>query len=382
MKRISLILLCATALFSCTSNKNASIKGHFIGTDSHSVYLELVSTSGRKIVDSTHTNKKGEFKIKFSLPTENPLFYNIKCNGSTIPLIVQPGEKIVLTSLCKLDHNYTVEGSVSSALLKEFNTLMTSGIQELDSLSKAFNASTNNKQRQELTAQYTDRYYQFKRDHIKFIINNATDMSAVYALYQRLPGDNTLFNGAGDIIYYKMVADSIEKHYPTAPNLKALRDEIAQSESVMELAQRIKQQRENAVGFPEVNLQDIYGNNRSLTQAAQQKVVLIDFWDLRMQQSAVLNAELRELYNTYAEQGFEIYQISVNTNKSEWILSVQNQKLPWISVCDFKGARSATLSMYNITSIPSNILIDKNGNIVARNIYGEELKNKVARLVK
>ncbi|MFI3265578.1 MAG: TlpA disulfide reductase family protein [Rikenellaceae bacterium] len=383
MKKNILILLCAAIAFSCSSDKKARINGVYMGVEGKSVYLEMLTTTGREVVDSTVTSKKGNFKFKVNIPTSTPTFFNVKCENGVIPLIVSPKETVELNSIGNFARGYSVSGSNSSSLMKDFNDMLETCITGLDSLSNIYADLGEDEQRQnEIIREYSSRYYQFKRDHIRFIVTNASNMASVYALYQRLPSDQVLFNGEGDLLYYQMVADSIGAYYPDSPHLIALLDEIAQSESIMDVARRFNESAKEGLNYPDLRIKDIYGDERVLSLEAKGKVMLIDFWTMSDNHAAVLNAELKELYAEQSKNGFEIYQISLDTNKSAWVLSVQNQKLPWINVNDFLGQRSSSVSLYNITSVPSNFLIDKDGNIVAKNIYGDELEAKVRSLLK
>jgi hypothetical protein len=89
---------------------------------------------------------------------------------------------------------------------------------------------------------------------------------------------------------------------------------------------------------------------------------------------AAINAELKEVYAEYADRGFEIYQIGVDVSKDIWINAVQEQQLPWISVCDFRGRNSPALGLYNVQKLPANFLIDREGIVVARDLYGTGLQ--------
>jgi alkyl hydroperoxide reductase subunit AhpC len=93
-----------------------------------------------------------------------------------------------------------------------------------------------------------------------------------------------------------------------------------------------------------------------------------------------INAELKEVYERFEERGFEIYQVAIDTSKALWINAVQEQQLPWISVGDMRGDRSPVLGMYNVRSLPANFLIDREGNIVAKNIYGKDLEIQLEKL--
>ena len=78
--------------------------------------------------------------------------------------------------------------------------------------------------------------------------------------------------------------------------------------------------------------------------------------------------------------GFEVYQVAIDTSKATWITAVQEQQLPWISVSDLRGRGSAALGLYNVQKSPTNFLLDKEGNIVARDIHGKELDEKLREL--
>ena len=111
------------------------------------------------------------------------------------------------------------------------------------------------------------------------------------------------------------------------------------------------------------------------------KVVLLDFWSAAAPESRLLNAELMQLYRKYAGQGFEVYQVALDESKPLWITAVQEQKLPWISVCDFQGANSPAVRLYNVTSLPANFLIDREGRIVARNLTESQLDARLDELL-
>ena len=91
---------------------------------------------------------------------------------------------------------------------------------------------------------------------------------------------------------------------------------------------------------------------------------------------------LKEIYRKYADApvGFEVYQVAIDTSKPLWITAVQEQQLPWVSVSDLRGRGSASLGLYNVQKLPTNFLIDKDGVIVARDIYGKELEKKLDEL--
>ena len=274
-------------------------------------------------------------------------------------------------------------GSPESALVREVKNILAFGVAKLDSLTNLYNQTTARNLQQILNREYAEQYLAIKRSQIEFIVKNAGSLAAIYALNQRLPGDQSLFGGEKDIVYFRLVADEVAKNYPTSPYLAGLKAAIDHYDRQVEFSNRINEALEaEPANFPELEMADMYGKKHSLTAIQEGKVLLLDFWTIGDENSNFRNAELKELYEKYHDKGFEIYQISVDSSKPAWIETVQRQKLPWISVCDFKGANSIAVQLYGIGSVPQNFLIDRNGNIVARNAYGDDLAGELRRLMK
>ena len=112
------------------------------------------------------------------------------------------------------------------------------------------------------------------------------------------------------------------------------------------------------------------------------RVILVDFWSSRDPQSAIRNAELKELYERFGKQTLAIYQVSLDEVKAEWIDAVQKQQLPWTCVFDPRGTAGIAAMSYNVQSVPTNVLIDRSGRIAGKNLYGERLSSKISELAK
>ena len=339
-----LLLLSATALvaFSCGQKNKAHISGTFSGISKDTIYLEMLTTKGRTVVDSTVTNQQGNYRFTVSTPVAAPTFYNIVYKQSSIPVIVSPGEKVKVNSLCDLGRNYTVEGSDDSKLLKEFNTMYSNGVRSLDSLANLYSETRptpdNDARRTALLREYTQRYVKIKREHIAFIVKNASSMAAVYALYQRLPNDEALFNANDDRVYYRMVADSLADKYPASPHVIALLRDVKTQDDAAALAQQVSRQQAETAGLnhPEITLQDMFGKDHKLSEL-KNKAILLTFWSVTDPKGPAMNNEMKELYKEFSGKGFDIYQVSLDSDKASWILAVQAQKLPWTNVIDPNG---------------------------------------------
>ena len=384
-----LLLLSATALvaFSCGQKNKAHISGTFSGISKDTIYLEMLTTKGRTVVDSTVTNQQGNYRFTVSTPVAAPAFYNIVYKQSSIPVIVSPGEKVKVNSLCDLGRNYTVEGSDDSKLLKEFNTMYSNGVRSLDSLANLYSETRptpdNDARRTALLREYTQRYVKIKREHIAFIVKNASSMAAVYALYQRLPNDEALFNANDDRVYYRMVADSLADKYPASPHVIALLRDVKTQDDAAALAQQVSRQQAETAGLnhPEITLQDMFGKDHKLSEL-KNKAILLTFWSVTDPKGPAMNNEMKELYKEFSGKGFDIYQVSLDSDKASWILAVQAQKLPWTNVIDPNGFTGLPAMSYNVAATPVNFLIDRRGNITGRNLQGAALRTRVAELTR
>lgn len=382
MKKSFLMLLSLAALWGC-NDKKVVLEGEFAACPNQTVVLESVAASGAIVADSVTTNANGSFKMRVTQQDGEPTFYNLRCAERNIPLILSSGERVTINSVPGLIDGYTVEGSKESELVREVKNIMGFGVARLDSLTTLYNQTTNKNQQQVINREFSREYLNIKRQQIEFIVKNSGSLAAIYALNQRIPGDQSLFGGENDVIYFRLVAEEVEKNYPTSPYLAGLKAALAQYDNQVEFATKIEEAlATEPANFPEIELPDMFGKKQSLTALQEGKVLLLDFWSFGDSNALFRNAELKELYAKYHDKGFEIYQVSVDTSKPAWVEVVQMQKLPWISVCDFKGASSLAVQLFGITSIPQNFLFDREGNIVARNAYGEDLKKELKKLIK
>lgn len=380
MKKILVTIAAASLLLACGSDKDVTIEGEFAACGNKTVNLEMETAAGVEVVTSVKTDEKGCFEMELDLPNGEPTLYTLRCEGRIVPLIVSSGEEVEVSSLPGLIDGYTVKGSKESSLVREVKNILGFGKAKLDSLATLHTQTTAKELQSAIAMEYTKEFHNVKRQQIEFIVKNSGSLAAIYALYQRLPGDEVLFDAEKDIVYYRMVAEAVEKNYPTSPYLATLKAEIEAYETQVVLNQKIEEAMQAPAPFPEIAIPDRYGNPRSLTEVQKGKVVLLDFWSITDESAPFRQADYKELYERYHDRGFEIYQVSVDTYRPDWLKVVMDQELPWISVCDFQGAASPAVVLYGVTNVPCSYLLDKEGNIVAINAYGENLKKELRKL--
>ena len=112
------------------------------------------------------------------------------------------------------------------------------------------------------------------------------------------------------------------------------------------------------------------------------KIVLLEFWSSNCGPCRKENPNLVKTFEKYNPKGFEIFAVSQDIKKESWLKAIEKDKLPWNQVSDLKGHDNSASLIYGINGIPDNFLIDEKGIIVARNLRGEKLNEKLSELLK
>lgn len=112
------------------------------------------------------------------------------------------------------------------------------------------------------------------------------------------------------------------------------------------------------------------------------KYTLIEFWASWCSPCRSSNPELVEQYKLYKDKGFEIFGVSLDTNKDKWKQAVEKDGLLWENVSDLRGGNNKASMIYGVRDLPDNFLIDENGVIIARYLRGNKLKNTLKELFK
>lgn len=112
------------------------------------------------------------------------------------------------------------------------------------------------------------------------------------------------------------------------------------------------------------------------------KYVLVDFWASWCVPCRAENPNVVKAYAQLKDKNFEIVGVSLDQGKAAWAEAVRKDGLPWIHVSDLKGWKNEVAVMYGINSVPQNLLIDPNGQIIVKNLRGDALTQKLAELIK
>ena len=272
-----------------------------------------------------------------------------------------------------------IEASEANQKIKEL------AIKQIN-LEKAINAISNTKMAigdaQDSVKAILTRY----KDDVKrnYIFKDPQDPSSYFALFQTVTG-YLIFdpvNDKKDVQCFAAVATSWDNKFPHANRAINLHNiairgmKNVRGPVVKEV--ELDPDKIHETDIINISLPDIKGEIRNLTDL-KGKVVLLDFTIYNHTQSAQRNMLLREIYDKYKDQGFEIFQISLDTDEHFWKTNADN--LPWVCVRDANGIYSTNVTIYGVSTIPTFFLIDRDNTLNKRNDDIKDVETEIQKLL-
>ncbi|MFA5849726.1 MAG: TlpA disulfide reductase family protein [Bacteroidales bacterium] len=380
MKKFFLTSLVAMTAFACSTDK-ATIKGIIEGTSKGDLVLKVLDINNQRVIDTIEI-EDGKFDYGLKLKDKSPNFYYLYYNERNVAsLIILPGDNIKLIA-DTLGTKILTEGSEETKLLTQIDGEAKKLRVRFDSLANVLDSAITQKdeaKRTSLNYELGSLYVKQKQNSIKHLYTNPNSITNIILLYQKFPNNLPIFADVRDVLLFKRVCDSLDKRYPGSTYVARLKEEVSYREKSDMFNAKILDASET--GFPDIKLPDVKSRIRSLSELSG-KVIILSFWSVADANQRMLNQDFLQLYDKYSNKGLEIFQVSVDTDKTAWARAVDEQMLPWVSVCDGMGSGSAAVTTYNVTKVPSLFVIDKSGTIVAKNVFNSELDKLLSRIVK
>jgi thiol-disulfide isomerase/thioredoxin len=380
MKRFFYFILTILILSSCNKSSQFEINGIIKDGAEKDLTLSKLLINGTEDIITIKTDKDGNFKFKST--ADIPGFYNLSVSKNNfLTLLIEPGEKIMVTAEASYLSNSDIKGSEGSLLVQKINTQLTETKSKLDSVlnyaEKIKNDPDYNLKINEINTAYANIVNLQRDSSIAFIINNLNSLAAVVALYQKYDDENYVLYKNRDLQYLKIVSESLGEKYPESIHVKSL---LADKEFLLKTYNQIKSNNilnefvkdKEAVGVPEIILPDQRGDSISIN-SINSKYILINFWASWNEESIKKNITLLDIYKKYHARGFEIYEVSLDTKKENWLNAIKFDQLPWINVIDVNGRSSYYARIYNVKTLPTSYLINPEGDIVLVNPTKKQL---------
>jgi hypothetical protein len=381
--RILLIFLLFASL-ACDRN-NVTIKGLVDGGEGSTLALEKLDVNRTVTMDSIRIDQSGRFSISISLD-EPELFILKSGNGEILNLLLAPGDRVtVTTSADSYGSGYRIEGSEESENIRLLVEKMNSTRSILDSLNTVAESieDPGSPHMDLVRSAYVQAIVSQKRFSIRYLVGHMTSLSSVYALYQKYENGALVLGQETDFPYFQAVADSLEITHPNSSLTRSLLADIAQREASLKEMNQMNTLLEMAgesTGILDLSIADREGREIPLS-TYKGKVTLVIFWASGNQESVNALLQLRSVYRKYHQKGFEIYAISLDNNKLQWMNSVDFNEFEWINVSELNYPNSRANQLYNVTALPTGYLINREGDVVGKNLYGRTLETWLDNLI-
>ena len=364
MKRIVYLFVLAAIVASCTSEPHFVVKGNIDGSDSLKFLLLKRGTSNKTDTLATATSNKGIFKMQGVVEFPEQVYLIAQNTRNRTSFFLENAEITITGKLDSLD-GAIITGSKTQDDYKSYldmNKPLSDNYQALVTSYQGARASNDTAQMRKIR----DEAMTIEKDMtnlVKEFIKNNPSSYFTPTLLRSLSPD--------------LSAEEIEAA------VAALDTNVAKMPVVKDLSIRAAAMKTVSIGqkAPDFTLNDVNGNPVSLSSKIGSKLLLVDFWAGWCGPCRRENPNVVKVYNEFSKKGFDVFGVSLDQTKEEWVKAIADDKLPWTHVSDLQYFNNAAARLYAVNAIPASFLLDETGTIIARNLRGDDLYNKVKEIL-
>ena len=307
-----------------------------------------------------------EDEIEFNIFVFESTLFRLDFMGYTsLDLILDKSDVDIFVDDSNSLFEFTVNGSDDTEILKSIENKITNYRSEIRELNINFVEASQNRDFELVNSIQSE--FDFKKNQfelsLKDYLSSAKSSLAVLVTADYLDIEENL-------IFWETIYNKYTEEFEDNSYFKNFENKLIKIKSI-------------SIGSlaPDIILNDSSGVPISLV-SLRGKYVLLDFWAAWCRPCREENPNILENYNNYKSYGFDVYQVSLDRTKEDWVRGIKQDKLPWINVSDLKYYQSEAAELYNVDRIPSAFLLDPQGKIIAKHtdLRGPNLSRKLAEI--
>jgi Peroxiredoxin len=363
MKKVIYLIVLAAFIAGCNSQPHFVVKGNIKGSDSLTFLLQKRGPTRYITIDSV-VSKKGSFKMEGTVDYPDMVMLTAMNTTNRMVFFLE-NSKIEITGKLDSLSDAIVTGSKTQDEYKSFLNADKVLSDKVSGLYKDF----------QIAGQSNDTA---KQSSIQ------KDMKSLEEEMTKMEKDFIKNNPASYFtpLLLASISTDMEPNEIEA-DINSLDTNVAKVEVIKDMKERLKAVKNVAVGqkAPDFTMNDVNGNQVSLSSKIGSKLLLIDFWAGWCNPCRRENPNVVKVYNEFHKKGFDVFGVSLDKSKDEWLKAISDDKLTWTEVSDIQYWNNAAARLYAVSSIPANFLLDENGTIIAKNLRGDDLYNKVKEIL-
>ena len=360
------------------------VKGTIDNSAGKTLFLSEFTETGPITVDSVVIEDNGEFKLTGR--TSYPKFYMLRiAPNEYFTLLIDSANVLKVTADANdFVRSHNVEGSADMDLINKLNRHLAITHDKIDSIGQIYQQSEGVEGFESIKAEIDAEFEKIvdvqKTFSKNFVDENVGSVASMLALSQQLVPNVSVFSLPDDFSYFEKLDSSLFRLYPQSKDVQSLHDFVMKMKSQASTEEKVGNYGVGDV-VPDISLDNPEGKKVSL-YSLRGNYVLLDFWAGWCRPCREENPNLVDNYNKFKNKGFTIFQVSLDKEKDFWMKAIEKDGLAaWSHVSDLGFWQSAPARAYNISSIPANFLLDKEGKVVAVNLRGAALGAKLAEVL-